>query len=142
MKLNISAHRSWPVPVVFYCLILDAFFSLSVDAADLSASPAYQVIYQNCPKLTAGLMSQPDFVSIFQHRAINIDNVCACSANAALSDTRLKRLAKLSKTDFDGSFQDVTFRSYFVVRMTQSILGCFSTELDVVLKGVDLEHHD
>lgn len=136
-----NTHASNSAYAVFLLVMLFASFSLPATGADISGSQAYKLVYQNCPKLTDSLLLQPDFVAIKKHSAVDVAKVCSCAGKATLSDSRLKKFAKLSEAEFDRGFQDHMLRSYFTVRMTQSILSCFAIELDAVLNSVNLDKH-
>jgi hypothetical protein len=102
-------------------------------AADAPASPTSlaEVIAVACPAFVQPILSNPLFDMALRHRPIVLNDICKCGVTRALNDSVVSPLKDLPYRDLNARLQnDTSLQAYVLSRALQSIMQCYSEEID------------
>lgn len=105
-------------------------------AQDLSALD--QISDTTCASFLAPILGRQDVARLASDRAIDVQAVCSCVKTNARADTKLTQflLSESGAAQIKSApTESIPSRSYLFVRVFQSVLACFSTELDKTLNA-------
>ena len=94
-----------------------------------------QLVEGTCNSFLAPILGKKEIAALATERSIDAAVVCPCASKNVYSDPRLSSFVSMSDEIFLKATEPNAVRSYVIGRVLQSVLQCFSQELDSTLKA-------
>jgi hypothetical protein len=124
-------------------LILLIFSAQSAVAADKNppSTDAYvlmtQMLAGQCSSQVSNIINDPDWAPLIKARPVNVSDICSCAMQGFKTDEKLKQALTFDVKLEPNRLESKKLRSYFVMRLVQSMFSCVSTEFSQVLNEND-----
>jgi len=110
--------------------------SLSLVASSVLAQEVAvidQAVDATCTAFLAPVLGRKEIAQLAVERTIDSRIVCSCARTKTRADDRLAEYLSMDAATVSQRTEDARIRAYVLGRVLQSILSCFSTELDSTL---------
>ena len=110
--------------------------SLSISASSVEAQETRvisQLVDATCTSFLAPTLGRKEIATLAAVRGIDSRLVCSCANRSVEADPRLASLLGQADEAILRATEDPQLRSYVVGRVLNSVLQCFSQELDATL---------
>ena len=105
----------------------------------LNSSQIYQLIGGACPGMVNSIMNRMQGQAALEARAVNTDQVCKCTEERYLFDSRLQNYLDTDKTKLKERLNSAHLKSYFIVRLAESVFSCLSADMELSLQATSPE---
>jgi hypothetical protein len=91
-----------------------------------------------CHEMAEELVKDPEFAPSFKIRPANLDEICRCTVQSVVTDPRIRERFEASAETLYERLKSDALKSYFFLRVTNSVLSCFVKETEVTLQAITL----
>lgn len=116
-------------------LFLGAVLCSSGSALAQDAGLIDQTVEATCAAFLAPVLGRQDIARLAAERTIDSQIVCACAKKSTRADTRLAPYFSMDREVLAAQTEAAPLRSYIIGRILQSVLACFSSELNETLNA-------
>jgi hypothetical protein len=88
-----------------------------------------------CAGFLAPLLGRKEISQLTVERSIDSKVVCSCTKQRMREDSRLTQMYAMSKPQIEEALRDQKVFAYALGRIMQSVIACFSIELDATLNA-------
>ena len=113
-----------------------ALLTLTISAAPVQAQETKvigQLVDATCTSFLAPVLGRKEIATLAAARGIDSRQVCSCANRSVAADSRLAPLLGQGDEAILRATEDLQLRSYVIGRVLNSVLQCFSQELDATL---------
>jgi hypothetical protein len=107
-------------------LVADHAFAREVAVID-------QTVDATCTAFLAPILGRKDIAQLATERSIDSRIVRSCARANTRADTRLTEYESMDSATLNQRTEDPRVRSYILMRVLQSVLSCFGTEVNTTL---------
>lgn len=94
-----------------------------------------QLVAGTCNSFLAPILGKKEIAILVAERSIDAAAVCPCASGNVHGDPRLAPFLAMPDDAFVKAVEPAPVRSYVIGRVLQSVIQCFSQELDSTLKA-------
>ena len=118
-----------------FAVIITAQLTLMSPAQAQDQKIINQLVEGTCNSFLAPILGKKEIATLATERSIDAAVVCPCASKNVYSDPRLSSFVAMSDETLLKATEPNAVRSYVIGRVLQSVLQCFSQELDSTLKA-------
>lgn len=94
-----------------------------------------QTVEATCAAFLAPVLGRQDIARLTAERTIDSQVVCSCAKKSTRADIRLSPYFSMDREALAAQTEAAPLRSYILGRILQSVLACFSSELNETLNA-------